>query len=357
MEDLERIKELKDFDETKLGVKGLVDAGITKIPHIFYHLPDKIKKASESGDTTTIPVIDLANILEDPCACKRVVESVRDASETFGFFQIVNHGIPVSTLNEMKDGVVRFFEQDSEVKKKYYTRERKPFVYNSNYNLLHTSDPITWKDTFLCNLAPNPPKPEDLPAICRNILLEYLNHVMKVGTLLFELLSEALGLNPTYLIDIGCAEGLSAFGHYYPSCPEPELTLGTVKHVDIDFITVLLQDHIGGLQVLHKDMWVDVPTIPEALVVNIGDFLQFISNDKFKSAQHRVLSNLVGPRVSIACFFSTRHHPTTRIYGPIKELLSEDNPAKYRETSISDLHVHCTQKCSSGTSPLPHIRI
>jgi len=97
---------------------------------------------------------------------------------------------------------------------------------------------------------------------------------MKVGTLLFELLSEALGLNPTYLIDIGCAEGLYAFGHYYPSCPEPELTLGTVKHGDIDFITVLLQDHIGGLQVLHKDMWVDVPPIPEALVVNIGDFLQ-----------------------------------------------------------------------------------
>nr|AFK40946.1 unknown [Medicago truncatula] len=104
-------------------------------------------------------------------------------------------------------------------------------------------------------------------------------------------------------------------------------------------------------------MWVDVPPIPEALVVNIGDFLQFISNDKFKSAQHRVLSNFVGPRVFIACFFSTRHHPTTRIYGPIKELLSEDNPAKYRETSISDLHVHYTQKCSSGTFFLLHIRI
>ncbi|KEH41136.1 aminocyclopropanecarboxylate oxidase [Medicago truncatula] len=272
MTNSERIKTLKAFDETKLGVKGLVDAGITKIPRMFYHPPDH---TNESGDATnyTIPFIDLANIDKDPCVRKRVVESVRDASETFGFFQIVNHGIPVSTLNEMKDGVVSFFEQDSEVKKEFYTREQRPFMYNSNFNL-YTSAPTSWKDTFLCNMAPNPPKPEDLPAVIRDILVEYLNQVMKLGTILLELLSEALGLNPSYLIDIGCTESLSAFGHYYLACPEPELTLGTIKHADVDFITVLLQDHTGGLQVLHKDMWIDVPPLHEALVVNIGDLLQ-----------------------------------------------------------------------------------
>ncbi|KAK7393673.1 hypothetical protein VNO78_22236 [Psophocarpus tetragonolobus] len=61
--------------------------------------------------------------------------------------------------------------------------------------------------------------------------------------------------------------------HYYPSCPEPELTLGTTKHADPDFITVLLQDHIGGLQVLHQDTLMDVNPVSGALVVNIGDFL------------------------------------------------------------------------------------
>jgi hypothetical protein len=47
-----RIKELKAFDETKLGVKGLVDAGITKIPQMFHHPPDNTKKVSNSGGKT-----------------------------------------------------------------------------------------------------------------------------------------------------------------------------------------------------------------------------------------------------------------------------------------------------------------
>jgi SepF-like predicted cell division protein (DUF552 family) len=161
-----RIKELKAFDETKLGVKGLVDAGITKIPQIFYHPPDNIKKSKDTTTDYTIPVIDLANIHEDPCEHKRVVESVRDASETLGFFQIVNHGISLSTLKEMEDGIARFFEQDSEVKKKYYTRESKLFMYNSNI-ALYNAALTCWKDSFLCNMVPNPPKPEDLPDVCR----------------------------------------------------------------------------------------------------------------------------------------------------------------------------------------------
>jgi len=250
--------------------------------------------------------------------------------------------------------------------------------------------------------------------VYRDILLEYLNQVKKVGTLLLELLSEALGLNSTYLADIGCAEGFYAFGHYYPPCPEPELTLGTSKHVDVVFLTVLLQDHVGGLQFLHKDVWIDVPPIPEALIVNIGDFLQacfvfffshtnvkymslfhavfvyfkdfvsshfykygisslwlillrkiimanifesqLITNDKFKSVHHRVPANLVGPRVSIASFFGTLHHPTTRTFGPIKELLSEKDSAKYKETSPQKFMDNYITKCNKGTSPRLHFK-
>ncbi|AES60340.1 2OG-Fe(II) oxygenase family oxidoreductase [Medicago truncatula] len=236
MEDSERVKILKAFDETKFGVKGLVDAGITKIPHMFYHPPDHTKK-----------------------------------------------------------------------------------IYSQ-----------------------------------LNILVEYMNQVMKLGTILLELLSEAFGLNPSYLIDIGCSERLSAFAHYYPACSETELTLGTIKHADVNFISVLLQDHIGGLQVLHKDMWIDVPPLSAALIVNIGDLLQQITNDELKSVHHRVPSNLVGPRVSIASFFGTLTTRTSRFscntFGPIEELLCVDDSARYKETSIQEFIVSCITSINS-TSP------
>lgn len=106
-------------------------------------------------------------------------------------------------------------------------------------------------------------------------MIDYAERVMDLGLQLFKLLSEALGLTPNYLKEIDCGEVLAVICHYYPPCPEPGLTMGTSKHSDNDFLTVLLQDDVGGLQVLSDDsQWIDVPAIPGALVINIGDLLQ-----------------------------------------------------------------------------------
>ncbi|KAK6138890.1 hypothetical protein DH2020_027371 [Rehmannia glutinosa] len=361
----DRARELKAFDDTKAGVKGLVDAGIEKIPQIFILPKDNKTNEAEADNFDkvdfSIPVIDLEGIGNDSKLHQEIVEKIRHASESWGFFQVVNHGIPVSVLEEMLRGVRRFNEQDGEVKKQFYTRDvTRKVVYNSNFDL-YTSPAANWRDTFFCFMAPNPPKPEELPDSCRDIQIEYSRHVMSLGFQLFGLLSEALGLESSRLIDMDCAKGLTFVGHYYPACPQPELTLGASKHTDDGFLTVLLQDQIGGLQIFLENKWIDIPPVPGSLVINIGDLLQaselLISNDKFRSVEHRVLANRDGPRVSVACFFSTSLMPSLKLYGPIQELLSEDNPPKYRETTVEEYVSYSYSKGLDGISPLLHFKI
>ncbi|XP_058083034.1 1-aminocyclopropane-1-carboxylate oxidase homolog 1-like [Magnolia sinica] len=354
--DLDRLKDVKAFDDTKTGVKGLVDAGIVKIPNIFIRPPDDMIKTSATDLTDIkIPIIDMEGVESDRRL--EIVDEIRSASETWGFFQVVNHGIPVSLLEEMIKGVCRFFEQPDEAKMEYYTRDSKRKVlYSSNFDL-YQSTAANWRDTLFCVMAPAPFDPEELPIACREINMEYSKHVTRLGTTLFELLSEALGLDPNYLKDIECAKGYNLLSHYYPPCPEPDLTLGTTDHTDPDFLTILLQDHISGLQVLHRNQWVDVSPVHGALVVNIGDLLQLISNDKFKSVKHRVLANRVGPRISVAFFFTTYVHPSTRVYGPIKELTSDEDAPKYKETTVTDFVTYFYSRGLDGKPALDHFKL
>ncbi|KAK9150687.1 hypothetical protein Syun_008996 [Stephania yunnanensis] len=346
----DRKPELEAFDDTKTGVKGLVDAGLTRVPRIFIReIADGQTLSISNG--SEIPVIDF-DVERD-----LIIDQVREACESGGFFQVVNHGVPVELMGEMIDGVRRFNEDCDEERRRYYTRETtKKVVFNSNFDLFR-SPAANWRDTIVCIMAPHALSPQELPVALRDVIVEYSKQVMKLGVMLFELLSEALGLKPNHLNEIGCSEGLAVLGHYYPACPEPELTMGNPKHSDNDFLTVLLQDNIGGLQVLRQNQWVDVPPVHGALVVNIGDLLQLISNDRFKSSEHRVLANRVGPRISVASFFTTHLQPSTRIFGPIEELLSEENPPLYRETTVKEFTRYYHTKGLDGTSALTHFKL
>ena len=110
--------------------------------------------------------------------------------------------------------------------------------------------------------------------IVREIMLEYSKEVMKLAELMFEILSEALGLSPNHLKEMDCAKGLWMLCHCFPPCPEPNRTFGGAQHTDRSFLTILLNDNNGGLQVLYDGYWIDVPPNPEALIFNVGDFLQ-----------------------------------------------------------------------------------
>lgn len=163
-----RPTELKAFDDTKAGVKGLVDAGITEIPRIFYQPVEDYYSHKLSDETHhQIPVIDLDEVHRNPLKRKDAINRVREASEKLGFFQLINHGIPVNVLEEMKDAVKRFNEQDTEVRKQYYTRNyTKPLIYNSNFDL-YSASTTNWRDTVGYVSAPNPPDPQALPEIIR----------------------------------------------------------------------------------------------------------------------------------------------------------------------------------------------
>lgn len=110
--------------------------------------------------------------------------------------------------------------------------------------------------------------------LSRDVLGEYVKHVASLGQILLQFMSEALGLASDHLERLQCLEGLRLSAHYYPPCLDLNINLGTTHHSDPCFFTVLLQDQIGGLQVLHRGDWVDVPPLEGALVINVGDLLQ-----------------------------------------------------------------------------------
>ncbi|KAL0388409.1 UNVERIFIED_CONTAM: 1-aminocyclopropane-1-carboxylate oxidase1 [Sesamum radiatum] len=335
-EDYDRLKALKAFEETKAGVKGIVDSGIQKVPRIFIRPPDElVQELNYQQSNLQVPVIDLIGIGADDQR-KKIISEVKNASKEWGFFQVTNHGIPLNVLDGMLDGIRKFHEQDAEVKKEFNSRDRMQKVkFGSNVDL-YRSRAANWRDSLTISLMTSDHiEPDELPEICRDNTVDYTNHVKILGETLLELLAEALGLSPDHLNNMECSKGHQVSCHYYPACPEPELTLGATKHSDPGFLTVLLQNQISGLQILYQDQWVNIEPTPGGLVVNIGDLLQLVSNGRFISSKHRVIANSIGPRISVAYFFSGPIGEA-KTYGPIKELISEENPTKYRDLLLSE---------------------
>ncbi|CAL4908430.1 unnamed protein product [Urochloa decumbens] len=357
----DRQRELQAFDNTKAGVKGLVDAGVTAVPAIFHHKPDPLPVLQPDAATATIPVIDLSS-----CARREdLVRAAKSAAQTVGFFQVVNHGVSGDLLAETLAAVRRFNEAPAESKRPYYFRGNARKVrFSSNFDLFQ-APAANWRDTLFCDVAPDPPRPEELPEAVRHVMVEFGGAARALAERVLGMLSEALGLARDRLAEMGCVEGVGVASNYYPPCPEPDLTLGSTRHTDASFLTVLLQDDMGGLQVLvdqggeGRRGWLDVPPLPGALVINIGDLLQLVSNGRFRSVEHRVMANRSRDtaRVSVAAFCSADVIRSTRVYGPVGEPITSpdgSDPPLYRSITIHEYLAHFLKKGLDGRHTLDH---
>lgn len=164
----DKAKEVKAFDDTKAGVKGLVDSGVTKIPRFFIHRRENVQRSSSetSNVNLQVPVIDLDGY--DSYRRAEVVSEIRKASQTWGFFQMVNHGTPVSVLEEMLAGVRRFHEQPQKKKAEFYTRDATQRVrFFCNGDLLVNKAPANWRDTIAFEFQDGKLDPELFPHVCR----------------------------------------------------------------------------------------------------------------------------------------------------------------------------------------------
>ncbi|GKV12527.1 hypothetical protein SLEP1_g23657 [Rubroshorea leprosula] len=231
-----------------------------------------------------------------------------------------------------------FHEQPTEVKAGFYGRPELGSGVSLFSNIdLFLSKAASWRDTLQVKLGPKMAKLEEIPEVCRNEVAEWNRETKQLAEQLMGLLSEGLGLETGRLKKTTCLESRTMVGHYYPSCPQPDLTVGLTSHSDPGALTVLLQDQIGGLQIKHGDDWLDVKAVHGALIINIADVLQIMSNDEYKSVEHRVLANAFPePRVSVAVFFNASPGAREELYGPFPELVSQEKPAVYRQFTYSD---------------------
>ncbi|XP_021824897.1 protein DMR6-LIKE OXYGENASE 2-like [Prunus avium] len=302
----------------------------------------KLKPTNPVADE--IPIIDLS-VLSSPDETRKVVSEIGHACKNWGFFQVINHGVPLELARKIEEVAKTFFELPAEEKKKVKRDMVNALGYHDGENTKNVRD---WKEVFDFmvedeTLVPASPEPDDkelrkltnqwpqYPPEFREVCQEYARAVEKLAYKLLGLIALSLDQPENRFNDYFKDQQTSMirFNHY-PPCPFPHLALGVGRHKDAGALTVLAQDDVGGLEVKSKSdgEWIPVTPTPNAYIINVGDIVQVWSNDKYESVEHRVVVNSEKERFSVPFFFFPAHHVMVK---PLEELLSDVNPAKYRE--------------------------
>ena len=253
----------------------------------------------------TIPVVDLADFLSGNTEKKQAfVNALGKAYETVGFVSVKNHGIPDQLIHDLYDQVQRFFSLPLQKKREYEIEGLAGQRGYTSFGKEHAkgSEAPDLKEFFQFGqtVEDGSANSEEYPAninvkeipVFKTTLYNVYREFEKSGAALLQAIALYLKLPENYF-DEYIQEGNSILRciHYPPIIQEPKSAIRSEQHEDINLITLLVGASADGLQILtKKGEWVSVKSLPEQIVVNVGDMLQRLTNNKLKSTTHRVVN-------------------------------------------------------------------
>ncbi|KAL9356920.1 hypothetical protein Peur_050173 [Populus x canadensis] len=273
----------------------------------FVRDEDERPKVAYDQFSNEIPVISIAGIDDGGEKRAEICNKIVEACEEWGVFQIVDHGVDAKLVSEMTTLAKEFFALPPEEKLRFDMSGGKKggFIVSSHLQGEAVQD---WREivTFFSypirtrDYSRWPDKPEAWKAVTE----EYSKKLMELACKLLGVLSEAMGLETEALTKACVDMDQKVVVNFYPKCPQPDLTLGLKRHTDPGTITLLLQDTVGGLQATRDNgkTWITVQPVEGAFVVNLGDHGHYLSNGRFRNADHQAVVNSNSSRLSIATF-------------------------------------------------------
>lgn len=252
-----------------------------------------------------IPVVDLSHFTQGTAEQKKeFVAALGKAYEEVGFVAVKNHGIPDALIADLYRHVQEFFAMPYETKHEYEIPELAGQRGYTSFGREHAKgfDAPDLKEFFQFGqmVEDNDPVKEEYPenVTVREVsaFTPTLGKAYKAfeqsGTSLLQAIALFLGLDEHYF-DQYVHNGNSILRaiHYPPITQEPKSAIRAEQHEDINLITLLVGASADGLQILSKqNEWVPVTSLPDQIVVNVGDMLQRFTNDRLKSTTHRVVN-------------------------------------------------------------------
>lgn len=300
----------------------------------------------------TIPAVDLSDFTgEDPKLKSSFVTHLGKAFEEVGFVAVKNHGISDELIDKLYTYVQEFFSLPAEKKKSYeipglagqrgYTSFGKEHAKGSeapDLKEFFQYGQTVQNDHSLKPEYPDNVKVNDIEGFNETLLNAY-RAFEKSGKLLLQAIALYLGLDE-HFFDDKVEEGNSIVRaiHYPPITAEPKSAIRAEQHEDINLITLLVGASASGLEILNKqNEWVPVTSLEDQIVVNVGDMLQRLTNNKLKSTTHRV----VNPprelwhtsRFSIPFFL----HPKSAMdLSALKECIDENHPKAFEDITAGE---------------------